>query len=151
MCFGINEDCWELGRAWIGGICSRRGIYAASVNADKGLILGYVFAHELGHNLGMFHDGKDGFCRSEDGFIMAPSSSRANQIYLWSDCSKAYLLDSLQKGALTCLKDCPENIQPEFGQTTSYVLPGKTYGKDVQCQLAFPGSPGFCTGREKVH
>ena len=49
MCYGSDEDCWELGRAWIGSVCSRRGLYAASVNADKGLQLGFVFAHELGH------------------------------------------------------------------------------------------------------
>jgi hypothetical protein len=54
MCFGSNIDCWELGRAWIGSVCSPGGIYAASVNADKGLQIGFVFAHELGHKSVMF-------------------------------------------------------------------------------------------------
>ena len=47
MCFGREEDCWELGRAWIGGVCTSQ--YRASVNSDKGLQIGYVLAHELGH------------------------------------------------------------------------------------------------------
>jgi hypothetical protein len=148
MCFGSNIDCWELGRAWIGSVCSPGGIYAASVNADKGLQIGFVFAHELGHNLGMFHDGKDGKCSAEDGFVMAPSTAGATKIYLWSECSQAYLLDSLQKKALTCLEDCPEEIQSGFGNTRSYDLPGKLYDRNIQCQLAFPGSDGFCTGTE---
>jgi hypothetical protein len=96
MCYDSDRDCWELGRAWIGSICSNRGLYAASVNSDKGLQLGFVFAHELGHNLGMYHDGKDGKCNSEDGHIMSVSTAGAAKIHMWSSCSKVYLLDNIR-------------------------------------------------------
>ncbi|XP_065841079.1 A disintegrin and metalloproteinase with thrombospondin motifs 18-like, partial [Oscarella lobularis] len=93
LCFGRNEDCWELGRAWVQGMC--RDKYACSVNAEKGMQLGFVFAHELGHNLGMSHDGANGRCRAENGYVMKSSTGLAQNIYLWSSCSKNYLLSYL--------------------------------------------------------
>jgi hypothetical protein len=143
-----TEACGTLGRAWIGSVCSYKGRYSASVNSDKGLQSGFVIAHELGHNLGMYHDGQGGQCSPDDGYVMSPSTSRSSKIHLWSPCSKAYLFDSIRQNRLTCLKDCPGRIQPGFGQTSDYMLPGKVYSKDDQCKLSYPGSPGFCTGSE---
>ena len=50
----------------------------------------YVIAHELGHNLGMRHDGAEGNNEcSPGGFIMSPTLNGARN--KWSHCSKMYL------------------------------------------------------------
>jgi hypothetical protein len=48
------------------------------------------------HSLGMYHDGKDGKCNSEDGHIMSVSTAGAAKIHMWSSCSKVYLLDNIR-------------------------------------------------------
>lgn len=142
MCFGRNEDCWELGRAWIEGMCSND--YACSVNADKGLQIGFVFAHELGHNLGMLHDGANGRCRAEDGYVMKSSTAEAQRIFLFSSCSKNYLLNYLTNGNTQCLNDVPIAWEPGFGRSQSYEYPGRLYNRDQQCKFSFGSRATYC-------
>ena len=48
------------------------------------------FAHELGHNLGMKHDGVEGMNNcSPGGYVMSPTLNGAR--HKWSSCSKWYL------------------------------------------------------------
>eukprot|EP00118_Oscarella_pearsei_P024839 m.306911 g.306911 ORF g.306911 m.306911 type:complete len:1073 (+) comp41706_c0_seq1:35-3253(+) len=141
MCFGRNEDCWELGRAWIQGMC--RDKFACSVNANKGLQLGFVFAHELGHNLGMLHDGANGRCRAEDGYAMKSSTGLAQNIYLWSSCSKNYLANYLRNGNTACLSDKPAHFFSSFG-AENYRFPGSVYTIDQQCKFSWGSQATFC-------
>ena len=70
-----------LGLAPVGGICRHKyncvvgelGVHGkrGQPHPSAGFAAVYVMAHELGHNLGMLHDDKDGCSR--DGYIMSPT------------------------------------------------------------------------------
>ena len=57
-----------------------------SCTVNEGLDFGAVFviAHEMGHSLGMYHDGEANHCQSRC-CIMSPSIGAGKT--QWSDCS----------------------------------------------------------------
>ena len=52
-----------------------------------GFSAAYILAHELGHTLGMNHDGWEDNC-DWSGYIMSSSRGKHGQTH-WSECSKA--------------------------------------------------------------
>ena len=77
-----------VGLAPINGMCLTEA--SCSVIQGKHFESVYVIAHELGHNLGMKHDGVEGMndCKP-GGYVMSPTLNGAR--YKWSSCSKKYL------------------------------------------------------------
>ncbi|EEC09918.1 metalloprotease, putative [Ixodes scapularis] len=85
-----------LGYAYVGGACrsSKVGMVEDEANMFTGT---HTFVHEVGHLLGMSHDG-DGppesvtdspgasYCNASDGYIMAPSY-HVNSTHIFSVCS----------------------------------------------------------------
>lgn len=142
MCYGENKDCWELGRAWIEGMCNNH--YSCSIISDKGLHVGFVTAHEIGHSLGMLHDGVNGKCKREDGYLMKSTTADAQRIFLFSLCSKVYLLTFLRYGKTQCMKDIPNSWEYGFGRDYYSNFPGHVYSQDQQCKLSYGKNATYC-------
>ncbi|XP_037687448.1 disintegrin and metalloproteinase domain-containing protein 20-like [Choloepus didactylus] len=87
-----------LGLAYVGAICI--GSFNCAVLSFRGNKLGdfgVITAHELGHNLGMFHDHKYCVCAQEK-CIMFPSKVASSK---FSNCSYAYFRNTIIRS--TCL------------------------------------------------
>ncbi|GFO22730.1 A disintegrin and metalloproteinase with thrombospondin motifs 5-like [Plakobranchus ocellatus] len=78
----------------------RKGLSVVNPTYDTSMLA--IIAHELGHNLGLRHDGEENDCKGDDGYIMAPmhSSSHKNNL-TWSSCSVDVLKTRLP--TKTCL------------------------------------------------
>merc|ERR1719233_74488 len=117
-----------LGLAIQGSICTGHSV-AIVAAGGRNLLSAFVAAHEIGHLLGLGHDGDaiPGMpdhepCSSEDGYIMA-SNVQGNYGWnygsFWSECSKSHLSHLERTDAWSCLgKDAPLE--------TKYLIPRKT-------------------------
>ncbi len=111
----------------------------------------------------MLHDGSNGRCRHEDGYLMKSTTSNAQNIFLFSSCSKDYLLGYLRYSICTiesiglekaticycrdgdtqCLRDVPSNWESGFGRD-SYKFPGLLHTRDRQCKYSFGKYATYC-------
>ncbi|XP_053883843.1 disintegrin and metalloproteinase domain-containing protein 20-like [Malaclemys terrapin pileata] len=102
-----------LGLAYVGTVCSHHWASAVlSFRAERLYSFSIVFAHELGHNLGMNHDNGDCKCKRSQ-CIMAAYHSVTD---LFSNCSYIYYFNLMTTGA-ECLLDPPA---PEKVYTLKY-------------------------------
>ena len=77
-----------VGLAPVNGMCLPEA--SCSVIQGKHFESIYVIAHELGHNMGMKHDGPEAKNECDPGgYIMSPTLNGARN--KWSPCSKRYL------------------------------------------------------------
>ncbi|XP_038052060.1 A disintegrin and metalloproteinase with thrombospondin motifs 6-like [Patiria miniata] len=97
-----------------GGACQRKKQCSLVEFLEQDAI--YSTAHEIGHSLGMHHDGHHGNSCPESGFLMCPYMQDNEAELGWSNCSRNYLYNFLNtKG--TCLEDEPGiNLLPETEQ-----------------------------------
>ncbi|TRY78189.1 hypothetical protein TCAL_04265 [Tigriopus californicus] len=91
----------------------------------------YVLAHEIGHTLGMSHDGSRNSCPS-NGFIMSSSRGNDGGETSWSNCSALSLVKSK---ATYCLNNSPNLNDEAAFRFDSDVDPGEIYDADFQCQM----------------
>ena len=80
----------------IGGICNP--VRSCAVVKDTGLSTVFTVAHELGHSLGLHHDGDQPNGCASGYHIMAPSFSSSSNPHFWSHCSKKHLQEFLRYG-----------------------------------------------------
>ncbi|XP_050521162.1 A disintegrin and metalloproteinase with thrombospondin motifs adt-1-like isoform X2 [Daktulosphaira vitifoliae] len=122
-----------VGLAPVAGMCTKTS--SCTVNEGRHFESVYVVAHEIGHNLGMRHDGaaSDNNCDSTS-FIMSPTLGSGK--ITWSTCSHDYLEKFLQSSQAVCLFD--------GGDSSDYLdhkqqgrLPGERFDSREQCMLKY--------------
>ncbi|XP_014768561.1 metalloprotease mig-17 [Octopus bimaculoides] len=138
-----------LGYTLLLGMCT---VNSTSIIQEKfGLYTGLAAAHELGHSLGVLHDGKNNTCDPADEFIMAPSlGPRENEYRLnrfkFSRCSYGYLKNNLHK--MTCLLDFDAEVDTEL-KAFKEMKPGQRYSANWQCQMRFGTKSNIYNCRDK--
>ena len=79
----------KIGLAWVSGMCHPE--YSCTINEGHNFESVYVIAHEMGHNLGMNHDGESNsgnHCDSNK-YLMSPVLGPGK--VTWSSCSNKEL------------------------------------------------------------
>lgn len=114
-----------------------KGKFSCTVGETVNLESAFVIAHEIGHNLGMMHDGTKNRC-NPNRFIMSDKtgSGKIN----WSSCSNEYLERAIKQNQLTCLLDERNSISDSLYDLSKLKLPGQVYSLNDQCRLGYGGN-----------
>ena len=104
----------------------------------------YVLAHEIGHSLGMKHDGSGNECDFE-GFLMSATRETYGGETKWSKCSA----NSLKYSSATyCLGNSPD--KPLFtGEAINNRIGRQVFKPDFQCQVFLRDETAFALAEEK--
>ncbi|XP_042857237.1 A disintegrin and metalloproteinase with thrombospondin motifs 18-like [Penaeus japonicus] len=124
------------GIAWKGAACVVASGNKRSFNTAMGEDMGAYYvgvmtaAHELAHNLGSPHDGKDGAeaCSWDDGYIMSYVGGKSNKLF-FSSCSQKLMKDYMTSSDAACLQTTEVGEQISL----SSQLPGEKISMDEQC------------------
>ena len=117
--------------------------YSCTINEGQNYESVYVIAHEMGHNLGMVHDGEthEGNTCSPDSFLMSPVLGPGK--VSWSTCSNSeltnFLTGATYKDQANCLNDIP-SIMDRFDFNSEQKLPGEKVSAMDQCIQSFGAS-----------
>lgn len=111
-----------------------KGNYSCTINEASNLESAFVIAHEIGHSLGIMHDGTRNNC-DPNGYIMSERTG-AGKVH-WSRCSINYLNDSISRRQLGCLDVEQSAISDSIYDLSKLRVPGQVYTINDQCKLAF--------------
>ncbi|XP_044575426.1 venom metalloproteinase 3-like [Cotesia glomerata] len=132
-------DTSTLGYAFEMGACNRssvdRNTEAVGIVEDNGGFSAILpAAHEVGHLVGVPHDGTEeaSDCSGFDGYIMTPTVTFGRNSFHWSKCSKRLMEEFFAMSDASCLFD-----QPRKSQQIPLMLPGKIQTLDQQCQKVY--------------
>ncbi|KAL4704761.1 hypothetical protein ACJJTC_009778 [Scirpophaga incertulas] len=122
-----------VGLAPVAGMCTVTS--SCTVNEGRHFESVYVVGHEIGHNLGMRHDGPqaDNGC-DPSAYIMSPTLGSGK--ITWSQCSKNYLQKFLDTVQSRCLLD-HGNSAGQLDHSAEGILPGERFDADQQCMLKY--------------
>ncbi|XP_030752678.1 A disintegrin and metalloproteinase with thrombospondin motifs adt-1 isoform X2 [Sitophilus oryzae] len=122
-----------VGLAPVAGMCTATS--SCTVNEGRHFESVYVVAHEIGHNLGMRHDGPlaDNDC-DPSSYIMSPTLGSGK--ITWSSCSKRYLQKFLDTPQSRCLLDHGSSAG-QLDHGAEGALPGERFNSDQQCLLKY--------------
>ncbi|XP_041985063.1 A disintegrin and metalloproteinase with thrombospondin motifs adt-1 [Aricia agestis] len=122
-----------VGLAPVAGMCTVTS--SCTVNEGRHFESVYVVAHEIGHNLGMRHDGPlaDNGC-DPSAYIMSPTLGSGK--ITWSQCSKNYLQKFLDTTQSRCLLDHGSSAG-QLDHSAEGILPGERFDADQQCMLKY--------------
>ena len=150
---GLPSQDSVIGLAWVSGMCHPE--YSCTINEGHNYESVFVIAHEMGHNLGMVHDGEigEGNNCSPNKYLMSPVLGPGK--VTWSSCSNneltSFLTGPETKIQATCLDDIP-TIMDNYDFNSEQQLPGEKVSAMDQCVQSFgttfkpylkPGQPPF--------
>ncbi|CAG7828708.1 unnamed protein product, partial [Allacma fusca] len=112
---------------------------ACSIVEANSFQAAFIMAHEVGHSLGMGHDGEEPNkdCKSNEYIMSAVSGPRQTK---WSSCSNKNMQEFLKMNEMSrysnvrkdCLKYFSANSTKSY-QFMSGKLPGERFTPDQQC------------------
>jgi len=130
----FNDNKSPSGLAWLNSMCFPSK--SCGIGEGTRFATGIVIAHEMGHNLGMRHDGTDHTECDQNTNIMGPVVKPG--VTAWSECSVADLknfLEVLMKNPV--LEDCLSDEAIVKYEHSSSGLPGKKFDADTQCMYLY--------------
>lgn len=120
-----------VGLAPVAGMCTVTS--SCTVNEGRHFESVYVVAHEIGHNLGMRHDGPQAGNTCDPGsYLMSPTLGSGK--ITWSSCSRQYLHKFLQSSQAQCLLDNTDDVLDHSGNG---LLPGERFDANQQCMFRY--------------
>ncbi|XP_031561607.1 A disintegrin and metalloproteinase with thrombospondin motifs 7-like isoform X2 [Actinia tenebrosa] len=143
ICADKTEKCATVGMGYLYGMCDLKR--RCSVSEDNGLNVAFTIAHELGHNLGIYHDGEGNSCSDFSGEIPHLMSARwllrnKHGGMKWSQCSKRSLKAFLKSEDSKCLRRHSKSKKIALPPD----LPGVRYSADDQCRLQYGNRARHC-------
>ncbi|KAL1429275.1 hypothetical protein MTO96_016487 [Rhipicephalus appendiculatus] len=123
---GNNDNV--VGLAFVRGMCECQ--FSCTIIQAESFQAALEAAHEMGHSLGMEHDGTKNPCDPKK-FIMSPGTGPGKTS--WSACSRRYLEDFLASGQSSCLATLDSQPVEALSEDP---LPGQLFPADDQCKLA---------------
>uniref|UniRef100_A0A8D8WU53 A disintegrin and metalloproteinase with thrombospondin motifs 18 n=2 Tax=Cacopsylla melanoneura TaxID=428564 RepID=A0A8D8WU53_9HEMI len=122
-----------VGLAPVAGMCTVTS--SCTVNEGRHFESVYVVAHEIGHNLGMRHDGPQaGNTCDPSSYLMSPTLGSGK--ITWSSCSRQYLHKFLQSSQSQCLLDNASGGDV-LDHSASGLLPGERFDANQQCMFRY--------------
>lgn len=143
LTFDFREDIGgPSGFAPVSGICDPSR--SCVLIKEEGLSSAFIIAHELGHVLGLSHDGDRGSgndCDVEaiEGSVMAPKVGATFSYFHWSSCSAGEY--HFHSSTWSCLQDTPLSKNAQFISNRIEFA----YSLDEQCRMEFGEGFKFCS------